>query len=103
MENEREEERDYQEQNFQKNKLLSWHLMKEENLIELDFDEEGAKGCTYTKHNARYKNKKMYIIPCQFTLKHNIFVTAFYEEYNSLFEQGHYTHCCHRVCTDCLP
>ena len=49
---EREEERDYQEQNFQKNKLLSWHLMKEENLIKLDFDGEGAKRCTYTKHTA---------------------------------------------------
>ena len=45
----------------------------------------------------------MYIIPCQFTLKHNIFLTAFYEEYNSLFERGHYTHCCHRVCADCSP
>jgi len=27
----------------------------------------------------------------------------FYREYNSLFECGHYIHCCHRVCADCLP
>lgn len=45
----------------------------------------------------------MYIIPCQFTLKHNIFVNAFHGEYNNLFEHGHYTHCCHRVCANCLP
>lgn len=101
-EREREEERDYQERNFEKNKLLSWHLMKEENLIQLDFDGEGAKGCTYMKHSARYTSKKLYIILCQFTLKHNIFVTAFYGECNRLFQHGQYTHCCHRICADCL-
>jgi len=76
--------------------------MEEENLIQLDYNGDGAKGCTYTTHALWYKNKKMYIIPFQFTLQHDIFVNAFYREYNSLFEHGHYTHCCHRVCANCL-
>jgi hypothetical protein len=45
----------------------------------------------------------MYVIPCQFTLNHNIFVLAFHGDHNVIVERGHYTHCCHRVCADYLP
>lgn len=36
------------------------------------------------------------------TLHFHVFAGAFHGSCSSLFERGQYTHCCHRVCEDCL-
>lgn len=61
---ERDEGRDYNKRNLEKYKLTSWNLIKKDNLIQLDFEGVGAKGCMYSAHSARYTNKIMYVIPC---------------------------------------
>ena len=76
-------------------------LLKDDNLYELHFNEIGSIGCTYFLHRKRQRHSTMYVIPCEFTLKNQIFRKLFDGDDVDL-SKGTIIHDCHKICNDCL-
>ena len=52
-------------------------LLEDENLYELKFNEIGFVGCSYFTHRKRQRHSTMYVIPCGYTLRNEIFIKLF--------------------------
>ena len=65
-------------QKLRKYALLVDHiLLEDENLYELAFNEIGFVGCLYFAHRKRQRHSTIYVIPCEYTLKNDIFIKLF--------------------------
>jgi hypothetical protein len=94
--------RDYSKRSYEKEKLAKWEFLEDENLIELTFKGSGGTGCKYATHSRRFRSTKLYMIPCTFTMEHQIFISIFQEKKDVNIEQGMYIHACHKICERCL-
>ena len=81
--------------------LVDHKLLEDENLYELTFNENGFVGCSYSAHRRRQRYSTMYVIPCEYTLKNDIFIKLFTGE-NADLSKGTIIHHCHKVCDNCL-
>ena len=68
----------YSVKNYDKNKLLKWNLLANEELIALTYVGDGIQGCKYISHTKKHRSDIKYIMHCKILLKHPTFHQLFH-------------------------
>jgi len=80
--------------------LADRKLLEDENLYELKFNEIGFVECSYFTHRKRQRHSTMYVIPCKYTLRNEVFRKLFNGKDADL-SKGTIIHHCHKICDNC--